>query len=289
MGNKNRTLLTAEAQNKNVYFLYYERIRELAYSRFEWEGLPDTIDVRYLNVSLSDYGAVFVFENDIGDLVALRCAPIGVPDIYGNPRFVTVYGMNGFVSQYNAKDGVVIYNNMLRTADTRLIMTYAEQLTNLDRTIDVNVKAQKHPILILCDDKQRLTLENLYANVDSNVPVIFGEKGSINMDGITCINTQAPFIAKETQELKSQKWNELLTALGIPNVAEQKKARMITDEVLRGQGGAMASRYSPLLTRQDAVKRINTKFGVNWNVKIRDYSNEETRGEIEAGEGAMNE
>lgn len=289
MGNKNRTLLTAEAQNKNVYFLYYERIRELAYSRFEWEGLPDTIDVRYLNVSLSDYGAVFVFKNDIGDLVALRCAPIGVPDIYGNPRFVTVYGMNGFVSQYNAKDGVVIYNNMLRTADTRLIMTYAEQLTDLDRTIDVNVKAQKHPILILCEDKQRLTLENLYANVDSNVPVIFGEKGSINMDGITCINTQAPFIAKETQELKSQKWNELLTALGIPNVAEQKKARMITDEVLRGQGGAMASRYSPLLTRQDAVKRINAKFGVKWTVNIRDYSNEETRGETEAGEGVDNE
>lgn len=288
MGNKNRTLLGAELQNKNTYFLYCERIKELAYSRFEWDGLPDTIDVRYLNKSLSDYGAVFVFKNDVGDLVALRCGQIGIPDIYGNPRFVVVYGMNGFNSQYNTSDGVIIYNNLLRTSDTRLILTYAEELTNLDRTAYVNVKAQKHPILILCDEKRRLTLENLYANVDSNVPVIFGEKGSISMDEITCINTQAPFVAKDLQELKSQKWNELLTALGIPNISQQKKARMITDEVLRGQGGALASRYSPLTARQDAVKRINEKFGVNWTVKMREFS-DEFGGETEENEVAENE
>lgn len=288
MGNKNRTLLTAELQNKNTYYLYYDRIRELAYSRFEWEGLPATIDVRYLNKSLSDYGAVFVFKNDVGDIVALRCAPFGIPDIYGNPRFLTVYGMNGFVAQFKAQDGVVIYNNLLRTPDTRLIMTYAEQLTNLDRTIDVNVKAQKHPILLLCDEKRRLTLENLFANVDSNVPVIFGDKNTINADDISSIDTKAPFIAPEAQELKAQKWNELLTALGIPNISQQKKARMITDEVLRGQGGALASRYSPLLARQDAVERINEKFGVNWSVDIREFSDAEkdvkgTTDEYESG------
>lgn len=288
MGNKNRTLLGAEMRNKNEYYLYFDRIRELAYSRFEWSGLPNTVDVRYINKSLSDYGAVFVFKNDTDDLVALRCAPFGVPDIYGNPRFLTVYGMNGFVGQYRAEDGIVIYNNLLRTPDTRLIMTYAEQLTNLERTIDVNVKAQKHPILILCDEKRRLTLENLYANVDSNVPVIFGEKGSINLDEITCINTQAPFVAKDLQELKSQKWNELLTALGIPNISQQKKARMITDEVLRGQGGALASRYSPLTARQDSVKRINEKFGVNWSVKMREFS-DEFGDETEESEVAENE
>lgn len=285
MGNKNRTLLGAEAKNKNSFFLWYDRIRDLAYSRFEWSGFPKTIDERYLNKSLSDYGAVFFFKNDADDLVALRCAQIGTPDIYGNPRHVTVYGMNGFNAQMKTSDGVLMYNNMLRIADTRLLLTYAEKLCDIDRSIEVNAKAQKHPILILCDEKQRLTLSNLYANYDSNVPVIFGEKGNAAFNELQAIKTDAPFVAPQLQELKTQIWNELLTALGIPNIAQQKKARMITDEVMRGQGGALASRYSPLEMRESAVKEINDKFGFNISVSMREFSDtEEATDNIKGGE-----
>lgn len=285
MGNKNRTLLGAEVKNKNSFFLWYDRIRDLAYSRFEWSGFPKTIDERYLNKSLSDYGAVFFFKNDADDLVALRCAQIGTPDIYGNPRQVTIYGMNGFNAQMKVSDGVLMYNNMLRLADTRLLLTYAEKLCDIDRSIEVNAKAQKHPILILCDDKQRLTLSNLYANYDSNVPVIFGEKGNAAFNEIQAIKTDAPFVAPQLQELKTQIWNELLTALGIPNIAQQKKARMITDEVMRGQGGALASRYSPLEMRESAVKEINDKFGFNISVSMREFSDtEEATDNIKGGE-----
>lgn len=290
MGNKNKTLLGAEYKNKNAFFMYYDRLRDLAYSRFKWEGLPESIDIRYLNKSLSDYGAVFVFKLPTNDIVALRCGQIGTPDIYGNPRFVTVYGMNGFNAQMNTSDGVIIYNNLLRTPDTRLLLTYAEKLCNLDRSIDVNAAAQKHPILLLCKEKQRLTLENLYANYDSNAPVIFGEKDNIDISGITAIDTKAPFVAPDLQELKTQIWNELLTALGIPNISQQKKARMITDEVLRGQGGALASRYSPLEARKEAVKRINEKFGVDWSVDMREFS--DAGGDVEKtieSEGLNNE
>jgi hypothetical protein len=65
---------------------------------------------------------------------------------------------------------------------------------------------------------------------------------------------------------------------------------MITDEVLRGQGGALASRYSPLLARQDAVERINEKFGVNWSVDIREFSDAEkdVNGETSEYESGVN-
>ena len=41
---------------------------------------------------------------------------------------------------------------------------------------------------------------------------------------------------------------------------------MITDEVTRNQGGTIASRYSRLESRRQAVKKINAMFGTNIEV-----------------------
>ena len=45
---------------------------------------------------------------------------------------------------------------------------------------------------------------------------------------------------------------------------------MITDEVTRNQGGTVASRYSRLEARRQAVERINDMFGTNIKVNYRE-------------------
>ena len=52
--------------------------------------------------------------------------------------------------------------------------------------------------------------------------------------------------------------------------APEKKERMITDEVIRNQGGTIASRYSRLESRRRAVKKINKMFGLNITVEYRE-------------------
>lgn len=72
--------------------------------------------------------------------------------------------------------------------------------------------------------------------------------------------------------MKSQIWNEALTYLGISNTNVTKKERMISDEVMRNMGGVIASRYSRLESRRQAVKQINEMFGLNIEVNYRaDY------------------
>mgnify|MGYP002610833585 FL=1 len=61
-----------------------------------------------------------------------------------------------------------------------------------------------------------------------------------------------------------------MTYLGISNINIQKKERLITDEVTRTQGGTIASRYSRLQARRDAVKKINAMFGTNISVDYRE-------------------
>ena len=45
---------------------------------------------------------------------------------------------------------------------------------------------------------------------------------------------------------------------------------MITDEVTRNQGGTIASRYSRLESRRQAVEKINAMFGTNIEVNYRE-------------------
>ena len=139
----------------------------------------------------------------------------------------------------------------------------------VDRIIDVNCNAQRTPVLISCDETQRLTLLNLYKNYEGNEPVIYGEK-SINPDVIKAIATGAPFVSDKLYTLKTQIWNEALTYLGISNVNFQKKERMVSDEVMRSMGGVIANRYSRLNARRQACEEINRMFGLDMDVKYRD-------------------
>ena len=132
-----------------------------------------------------------------------------------------------------------------------------------------NIKAQKTHILIQCDEKQRLSLLNVYKGYDGNSPVLFWDR-NLDIKGFGVLKTDAPFVADKLYELKNQIWNEALTYLGISNINIQKKERLITDEVTRNQGGTIASRYSRLQARREAVDKINAMFGTNIRVNYRE-------------------
>ena len=136
----------------------------------------------------------------------------------------------------------------------------------------INVNAQKTPLMVLADEKQMLTLKNLYMKYDGNQPFIFGNKNDLNPNSIQAMATGAPYVSDKLYELKQNIWNEALTFLGVPNVQVTKKERMITDEVNRGLGGVFASRYSGLLSRQQACNQINAMFGLNLSVEYRNES-----------------
>ena len=159
---------------------------------------------------------------------------------------------------------------MLRTSSARTAALFARKIYELDRIIEVNAKAQKTPVLLNCDEKQRLTLINLYKQYDGNQPFIFGDK-KLDPESITAIQTGAPYIADKIYELKTQYWNEGLTELGIPNVTYEKKERVIKDEVQRQLGGVIASRNSRRKARQQAAEALSEL----WQTTITwDYTND---------------
>ena len=255
--------------NNRTYQHYYNRLTELAVSMFEWQNLPDTVDARFLELSLFSTGMAVFFKDDELGYLALQTMIGGNLDVYNVPKIRRAYATNGFNMPLSENDSVIIWNNMLRTNCLTDIELFARRLYECDRTIDVNIKAQKTPVAILCDENQRLTMKNMYAQYDGNEPFIFGAK-DLDIKKIQAILTGAPFVADKIMQTKIQIWNEAMTYLGISNVNFQKKERLVTDEVTRNMGSTVSSRYTRLEMRKQACRQINKMFGLNINVEYRE-------------------
>lgn len=270
---QNSQFWESEKINNATYIMYYNRLCELAISSFKWHNLPPTVDERFLELSLlTDGKAIFFYDDAIGYL-ALRLMLGGEMDLYDIPTERTAYGSNGYNEKLTSDNSVIIFNNMLHTNQQLEIELYARRLWDLDRTIDINARAQKTPILITCEQEQRLTMANIYMKYDGNIPVIYGDK-NLNPNAIKVLTTNSPYVADKLYQLKNQIWNEALTSLGISNLNIQKKERLITDESEKSQGATIANRYTRLNARQQACKQINDLFGLNLSVEFRDTSND---------------
>ena len=216
------------------------------------------------------------FYDDVLGYLCLQCVINGKLNVYRIPINRRAFAVNGYNKQLDNTNSVIIYNNMIRTNCQMEVQMFAKRLWDLDRSIEVNARAQKTPVLVTAPEQQRLSLLNAYKEMDGNSPVIFGDSG-LNKDGISVLSTGAPFVADKLYQLKTQIWNEALTYLGISNLNVQKKERMITDEVSKSLGGTVASRYSRLQSRKQAVEKINEMFGLNIEVDYRaDFTPEDS-------------
>lgn len=256
--------------NDRSYIQYIDRLTELSMCMFDWQNVPDTVNVRFMELTLFlDGRAVFFKDEDLGYL-CLQVVNNGALNLYREPTSFRAYGINGYNMPLTEENGVIIYNNLLHNNSVLDVKMFARRLYNYDRIIDINANAQKTPILLQCDEQQRLTLLNLYKEFDGNSPVITATKNLDVKGGVAVVSTGAPYIADKIYALKTATWNEALTYLGISNLSVQKRERVVSDEVIRSQGGTIASRYSRLESRRTAVEKINEMFDLDITVDYRD-------------------
>lgn len=271
MGRKKNRWPSAQINNQ-TYIDYYQRLMEFAINMFEWRNLPPTVDERFLELTLYEKGYCLYFNDEVVGNLALTCTIGGMLDVYRIPTERRAFAVNGYNKICTSQDSVLIFNNYLHTPTILTIELFARRLYEIERTIDVNVKAQKTPTLVLASEQQRLTMKNLYMQYEGNEPFIFGDK-DMEFDGIKCLKTDAPYVADKLQVLKHQIWNEALTFCGIENSNQDKKERLVADEVGSNYGNIEAQRNVMLNARRQAADKINRMFGTNIEVGFRSSLN----------------
>lgn len=267
--------------NDATYMDYLNRMRRIALSMFEWVNLPKTMNARYLEQCLYYNGqAAFLYDSDYG-FINTQAVDSGYVNIYGLPTKVNCFSFRFntmrelYVPDSNLpaeEECILVMNNYDRVPTSTTLCLYAERLTEAQRTADINIKAQRTPILIPVDQKQYFTMKKMYEEYDGNTPAIFADKNLINSDALKAIKTDAPFIANDIALYKREIWNEMLTTLGISNLSE-KRERLISQEADSNNELINMNMEAMLIPRKQACKEFNDKFGLTGSraidVKLR--------------------
>lgn len=289
MGKKNMRLnnlkfIDSALTNDDTYYDYLRRMKMVALSMFEWK-LPKGMDERYLEKSLYYKGMATLLDVPEFGFINTQCSSNGYLNIYGLPSALNCNTFNGLhwyrklytrlgeteevVNKQREEECVLVMNDWEGIPTAFTIEQFAYRLYLAQRTADVNMSAQRTPVMVVCSDKQRLTMENLYSQYDGNQPFIFGDKeANINENSLKSIKTDAPYICDKVIDYKKEIWNEFLQFLGVNSISVEKKERLITDEA--NQDNEVINLYlqSRLAPRQKACEQFNELFGLEGDNKI---------------------
>ena len=274
----NREFIDTAWVNDATYWDYLERLKKVAMSMFEWVNLPDSMNARYIEKSLYYHGsAAFLYDETLG-YINTNCASSGQINIYGIPTALNCYSYgyqetrrvytglryDEYANPINKayEECILVMNNWERTPTCSTLELFALRLYEAERACDVNIKASKTPVMIVCDEEQRLTMKNLYLQYDGNEPFIFGDKNSLSGDMLKAVKTDAPFIADKLMAYKKEIWNEALEFLGVNTLSLEKKERLISDEASSNNELINMNLQSYLVPRQEACKKFNEKYGL---------------------------
>lgn len=269
--------------NNDTFDDYCNRFYKIATSIFEWVNLPDSCDGEYLEHVLFYKGMGALLKTEEYGFINTKATASGDYNIYGRPTQLNCYS-------YSFNEVRKVYNGLIRDADGNIMNNensecilvrntllskptfasmrlFALRLTELERTMDTNVKRCKDPYIIKANKQQELSMRQVFEDADNNVPAIIVEKNGLDLKDIDAIPLKVDFLGKDMMEYKEKIMNEALTVLGINNLGE-KRERLISDETNSNNELINMNLMSYLTPRKQACKEFNEKFGLTGDKAI---------------------
>lgn len=265
-----KLMVKSQLSNLRTVQMYTRQMLTLAENVFEFDELPELIDVAYMNKVLLRQGSIAFFKDDVLDtILALPYTNLGRLDVYGRPTTIQVYGENGYSKTLKPGEYVIMYDNNGRYSLYIDILQMAERIALCKRVTDINITHQKTPRLWKTTSDKKKTVEDIVNQIDSCVDgvVVYD---SIDIDDLGVVQAPAPFVSDKIDIHIEKEYAEFLRLIGIANLQTQKRERLIKDEMTASLGGTVASRYSRFQPRKQAVNMINKKWGLDIKVKYYD-------------------
>ena len=261
----------AKQMNNRVFNDTFIDLMLIAKSVFEWVNLPNGMNEKWIEDYLFSEGSCVFFKDKTKGYMITSYASVGNLNHYNEEIYLRPvannYDENGRILENNI-DCVIIKNNDMSLPTAPTIEIYAHKLTTIDRTIDTNILAQKTPVIISCTEKERQSLINYMDKRNDNEPVIF-VTDKMSREGIKVDDLKVPMVFKELELQKHMVRNEIMTRLGVNNANQDKRERLVADEVQANNEQVEACFNTMLKARQEACKRINEIFGTNIEVRKR--------------------
>lgn len=258
----------AKTLNDWTYTDYFYRLQLIAKSLFKWDNLPNGIDEKWIERFLFSEGECVFFKDPDKGYMVTKFATTGRLNAYDEPTLIKpiATGYSGNLLE-NGVDCVIIKNNDIALPTSPTLQLFAYRLAEVTRTADVNINAQKTPVFILCDDKQKMSFKQAMKQISENEVAVYSYK-QFGIDSIKAIKMDAPVVFDRLEIQKHSYWNEAMTFLGINNANQDKRERQIVGEVEANNEQVSAGCNVFLKARETACDAINKLFNLKEPVKV---------------------
>lgn len=276
-----KKVVNSQLSNYKTYLMYFRRMLSLAENVFEFENVPNTfIDISYINRKLVRSGSIAFFKDEELGLIALPYNVIGRLDVYGRPRQIEVYGDNSYRRILKQDEFVIMYDNTQKFPLIFDISQMAERMALCVRTNDINLVHQRTPRIWKTPQDKVESLKKTLDEIDSMTEDVVGYDGNEIAD-MNVILAPAPYVVDKIDQHIHALWAEFYSMIGVANLQEQKRERVIIDEMVASQGGTIAARFSRFEPRERAIREINEKFGTEISVHYYDGEPDSKKGDNE--------
>lgn len=221
-------------RNLLTYDQLMANARLLATSRFKWRSEqiePFDHLSEYIEMLLYLKGQCALF-NDNGQWKVRCCVPTGGINEYGEPNSFTITDYNGnntIVVNSDDERFIQIKNNSDCIPTIFWILKYVNRVTKIERTMDLNIDAQKTPYMIETSPEIHLSIQNIFKQIKEMDEVVYVDQKTGIKDNVKVLNLDVPYLVDKLYTQKTNEFNDLLNFLGI-NTVKEKTAHILYKE-----------------------------------------------------------
>ena len=275
--------------------LYFDLLTNKCCNLFKWEGLPETVNERFLMMQLILTGRVAWFA-DKGNIYALNGGWGGEPNCYYEPtqwivanpvlgsKTLTVRNMDGSNS-IDKLDGIVmgltdvdlIKQNPTKGGLYRLIYQTAGLLADNISSLNVSqINGRVSQIWTADNDALARTFEEICKDIYEGHPYKVVSQDILNkVNAVPTAQTGQSNTLLNLIEAHQYILASFYNEIGLPSNWNMKRERINTAETELMTGSLDVSIYNMEKNLQAAVEKINELFGTSISVRFNEEIKEE--------------
>lgn len=272
------SLIRQRQQASRLWQVYFATLEALCLARYEWTGLPYTINSDDIERMLFMYGTCSIAAMKAPDgrpvpslSYVMPYAQVGMNDVYGYPiQWKTTAPAPARNYDANQQTGATVFATMsalnnFYLPDIIKCMEFAGELEDVAMAKRINRNASKTPFILKVPRQLEETAKAIINKVEGNEGNIIAVDDLGEMVKIEVLQTGAQYQSEQYEADEKTVWNRAYTVLGISNVTF-KSERMIEDEVLSQEESTNLVELSNLKERRRAAAHLNNLF--DWNIEV---------------------
>lgn len=254
---------------------FRDRLLRRAITVLKFDGIPETWDLNFLQYVLFCQGYIAVVETDKYGVIPLNCS-LGGYNVQYQPTYALIANprLKGILRPVIHEECELIRLQPDYRGVMELVNYHAGKLALASESIDMNLWSSKLAYVFTVGNKAAAeSFKKMFDKIMSGEPAVVQGKELLSDDGgpawaAFAQNLTQNFIAPEIFDLMRSFEKDFDREIGIP-FTDEKKERMITDEVLRNNAEISVQIDQWLDEVSQSLERVNAMFGTDISVSKR--------------------